>query len=56
MKRIIFNEKKDEDGEDDDEIWMINVVERYENRFSINEFNNICLVEFCFDYRVFVKF
>lgn len=47
--------KIDEDGEDDDEIWMNNVVERYENRPSTNEFNNICLVEFCSDYRVLAR-
>lgn len=34
---------------------MTNVVERYENRPSTNEFNNICLAEFCSDYRVLAK-
>nr|XP_034309066.1 uncharacterized protein LOC117683597 [Crassostrea gigas]XP_034309067.1 uncharacterized protein LOC117683597 [Crassostrea gigas]XP_034309068.1 uncharacterized protein LOC117683597 [Crassostrea gigas]XP_034309069.1 uncharacterized protein LOC117683597 [Crassostrea gigas] len=34
---------------------MTNIVERYENRPQFNPFNEICLAEFCSEYRVLSK-
>ncbi|XP_065942676.1 uncharacterized protein [Magallana gigas] len=46
----------DLEGEQDDEdIFMTNIVERYENRPNNRAFNNMCLAEFCSDYRVLAK-
>ena len=47
------NINDDEDGDDD--IWMTNIVERYESRPSLPEFEKLCLAEFCSDYRVIYK-
>lgn len=42
---------------DDEEnsIWMTNIVERYENRPELNLFHKMCLAEFCSEYRVLSK-
>ena len=47
------NSKDDDDGDDD--IWMTNIVERYESRPNLPEFEKLCLAEFCSDYRVIYK-
>ena len=47
------NIKDDDDGDDD--IWMTNIVERYESRPNLPEFEKLCLAEFCSDYRVIYK-
>lgn len=55
MKKTCYDEETTEDGDDDDEIWMTNIVERYENRPNNSDFNNMCLAEFCSNYRVLAK-
>ncbi|XP_062569582.1 uncharacterized protein LOC134231612 [Saccostrea cucullata] len=53
MKRTCKNENDMED--DDDSIWMTNIVERYENRPDLHPFPEMCLAEFCSEYRVLAK-
>ncbi|XP_062610660.1 uncharacterized protein LOC134272446 [Saccostrea cucullata] len=53
MKRTCKNENDMED--DDDSIWMTNIVERYENRPYLHSFPEMCLAEFCSEYRVLAK-
>ncbi|XP_062581675.1 uncharacterized protein LOC134243443 [Saccostrea cucullata] len=53
MKRTCKNEDDMED--DDDSIWMTNIVERYENRPDLHPFPEMCLAEFCSEYRVLAK-
>lgn len=38
----------------DEEIWMLSFIEKYIVRFVFNEFDGMCLVVFCFEYRVLV--
>ena len=45
----------DSDDEDEEDIWMTNLVERYENRPNVPLFQNMCLVEFCSEFRVLAK-
>ncbi|XP_062614683.1 uncharacterized protein LOC134276442 [Saccostrea cucullata] len=45
----------DNNEEDDDDIWMTNIVERYENRPKNKEFDDMCLATFCAEYRVLAK-
>ncbi|XP_062600922.1 uncharacterized protein LOC134262538 [Saccostrea cucullata] len=54
MKRTHKNGNDMED-DDDDSIWMTNIVERYENRPDLNPFPEMCLAEFCSQYRVLAK-
>ncbi|XP_062606870.1 uncharacterized protein LOC134268630 [Saccostrea cucullata] len=53
MKRTNKDENNMED--DDDSIWMTNIVERYENRPDLHPFPEMCLAEFCSEYRVLAK-
>ncbi|XP_078320120.1 uncharacterized protein LOC144621199 [Crassostrea virginica] len=62
LKRKAYNEcersnEKNEDGDDEDEndIWMTNIVERYENRPDDPLFQDMCLAEFCSEFRVLAK-
>lgn len=48
------NEKDDEDHEEED-IWMTNIIERYESRPNKPLFQNMCLAEFCSEFRVLAK-
>ncbi|XP_062622277.1 uncharacterized protein LOC134283815, partial [Saccostrea cucullata] len=41
--------------DDDEDIWMTNIVERYENRPDLHLFDKMCLAEFCSYYRVLAK-
>ncbi|XP_034322352.2 uncharacterized protein [Magallana gigas] len=41
--------------EDEEDIWMTNIVERYENRPQTDYFNQMCLAEFCSEFRVLAK-
>ncbi|XP_062599557.1 uncharacterized protein LOC134261102 [Saccostrea cucullata] len=51
-----MNKSKEMAGDDDeDDIWMTNIVERYENRPKLQEFAEMCLATFCADYRVLAK-
>ncbi|XP_022312092.2 uncharacterized protein LOC111117320 [Crassostrea virginica] len=48
----------DDDGDDnveEEDMWMTNIVERYESRPKLNLFHKMCLAEFCSDYRVLAK-
>ncbi|XP_052700234.1 uncharacterized protein LOC128177537 [Crassostrea angulata] len=44
-----------EGDEDEEDIWMTNIVERYENRPQTDYFNQMCLAEFCSKFRVLAK-
>ena len=46
---------KDDDGDEDDNIWMTNIVERYESRPDEPEFEKLCLADFCSTYRILYK-
>nr|XP_034334797.1 uncharacterized protein LOC117691964 [Crassostrea gigas] len=50
-------EEANEEGNEEDEenIWMTNIVERYENRPNKTMFHDMCLAEFCSEYRVLAK-
>ena len=48
------DEIDDEDDEESD-IWMTNIVERYENRPDEPLFQNMCLGKFCSEFRVLAK-
>ena len=59
-KRKGINKNDDDDNSNDDDdgdndIWMTNIVERYESRPHLPEFEKLCLAEFCSDYRVIYK-
>lgn len=43
------------DDEDDDELWMTNIVERYMNRPNRPNFHKMCLADFCSEFRVLSK-
>ncbi|XP_062567225.1 uncharacterized protein LOC134229488 [Saccostrea cucullata] len=45
----------DDDDDDEDDIWMTNILERYENRPDKSEFHAMCLAEFCSEFRVLAK-
>ena len=47
--------KNDSDDEDTEDIWMTNIVERYENRPNKSLFHNMCLAEFCSKFRVLAR-
>nr|XP_034326029.1 uncharacterized protein LOC105328139 [Crassostrea gigas] len=55
IKRKRTTKDDDEDEEDDEDIWMTNIVERYENRPNEPFFQNMCLAEFCSEFRVLSK-
>nr|XP_022308223.1 uncharacterized protein LOC111114232 [Crassostrea virginica] len=59
LKRKVSNEYRehndDNDSEDESDIWMTNIVERYENRPDESLFQNMCLAEFCSEFRVLAK-
>ena len=44
-----------ENREDVDDVWMTSIVERYENRPNNEEFVNMCLAQFCSEFRVLAK-
>ncbi|XP_052690977.1 uncharacterized protein LOC128168860 [Crassostrea angulata] len=44
-----------EGDEDEEDIWMTNIVERYENRPQTDYFIQMCLAEFCSEFRVLAK-
>jgi hypothetical protein len=45
----------DDEEEDENSVWMTNVVERYENRPELELFHKMCLAGFCSEYRVLSK-
>ncbi|XP_062569279.1 uncharacterized protein LOC134231343 [Saccostrea cucullata] len=50
-----MNDGNVEDDDEEDDIWMTNVVERYENLPNDPSFQNMCLAEFCSDFRILAK-
>lgn len=44
-----------ENYDEENDIWMTNIVERYENRPETDHFETMCLAEFCSEYRVLAK-
>nr|XP_022307628.1 uncharacterized protein LOC111113627 [Crassostrea virginica] len=46
---------ENEGDEDESDIWMTNIVERYENRPDDPLFQDMCLAEFCSEFRVLAK-
>ena len=50
-----LHQLKSNQEQDDDDIWMTNIVERYENRPNDKDFANMCLAQFCSDFRVLAK-
>lgn len=56
IKRNKKTENTDGDEDhDENDIWMTNIVERYENRPDKHDFETICLAEFCSEFRVLAK-
>ncbi|XP_062615266.1 uncharacterized protein LOC134277003, partial [Saccostrea cucullata] len=49
------DDEHDENDDDEDDIWMTNIVERYANRPNKPLFQNMCLAEFCSEFRVLAK-
>ncbi|XP_062602075.1 uncharacterized protein LOC134263710 [Saccostrea cucullata] len=49
------NDENVNDDEDDEDIWMTNVVERYGSRPNKPLFQNMCLAEFCSEFRILAK-
>lgn len=45
----------DNQEEEEDDIWMTNIVERYQQRPACDPFPNMCLATFCSEYRVLSK-
>ncbi|XP_065926103.1 ATP-dependent DNA helicase PIF1-like [Magallana gigas] len=48
-------ETNQEENEEEEDIWMTNIVERYEHRPNKTMFHDMCLAEFCSEYRVLAK-
>ncbi|XP_065933699.1 uncharacterized protein [Magallana gigas] len=47
--------ESDNQEEEEDDIWMTNIVERYQLRPACDPFPNMCLATFCSEYRVLSK-
>lgn len=45
----------DNDEDDEESVWMTNIIERYENRPDNEKFEEMSLAEFCSEYRVLSK-
>nr|XP_034326069.1 uncharacterized protein LOC105333116 [Crassostrea gigas] len=54
-KKEESNDEGNEEEEDEEDLWMTNIVERYENRPNKTMFHHMCLAEFCSEYRVLAK-
>ncbi|XP_062618494.1 uncharacterized protein LOC134280069 [Saccostrea cucullata] len=54
-KHNLGDNEHDENNDDEDDIWMTNIVERYANRPNKPLFQNMCLAEFCSEFRVLAK-
>ncbi|XP_061185136.1 uncharacterized protein LOC133193183 [Saccostrea echinata] len=48
-------EMTDEEDDDEDEVWMTNIIERYMNRPNKTIFHEMCLADFCSEFRVLAK-
>ncbi|XP_062618486.1 uncharacterized protein LOC134280065 [Saccostrea cucullata] len=49
------HDNESEQDDDENEIWMTNIIERYENRPDKPLFHDMCLAEFCSAFRVLAK-
>ena len=49
------SEINDKEEDDDEEIWMTNIIERYENRPNESIFQSMCLAEFRSEFRLLAK-
>ncbi|XP_065942854.1 uncharacterized protein [Magallana gigas] len=49
------NDNENDQESDDEDIWMTNIVDRYESRPNGPLFQNMCLAEFCSEFRVLAK-
>ncbi|XP_062596168.1 uncharacterized protein LOC134257593 [Saccostrea cucullata] len=45
----------DEEEDEENEVWMTNIIERYMNRPDKPVFHEMCLAEFCSEFRVLAK-
>ncbi|XP_062614313.1 uncharacterized protein LOC134276047 [Saccostrea cucullata] len=54
-KHSLGDDEHDENDDDEEDIWMTNIVERYANRPNKPLFQNMCLAEFCSEFRVLAK-
>lgn len=54
-KKTKKENENDEEDHDDEDIWMTNIIERYEIRPNEPLFQNMCLAEFCSEFRVLAK-
>lgn len=52
LSKPLHNVRNNVEEDDEDEMWMTNIVERYENRPNKKEFANMCLAQFCSELRV----
>lgn len=55
LSKPLHNVRNNVEEDDEDEMWMTNIVERYENRPNKKEFANMCLAQFCSELRVLAK-
>lgn len=55
LSKPLHNVRNNVEEDDEDEMWMTNIVERYENRPNKKEFANMCLAQFCSEFRVLAK-
>ncbi|XP_052678330.1 uncharacterized protein LOC128159314 [Crassostrea angulata] len=57
IKRATHKEREEanDDGNEEEDLWMTNIVERYENRPNKIMFHDMCLAQFCSEYRVLAK-
>ncbi|XP_074656877.1 uncharacterized protein LOC141910064 [Tubulanus polymorphus] len=51
---VLQSKSADHDLTDDD-VWMTGIVERYQNRPDDEEFEQMCLAQFCSEYRILAK-
>ncbi|XP_062580569.1 uncharacterized protein LOC134242498 [Saccostrea cucullata] len=45
----------DDEADDENDIWMTNIIERYENRPDKPMFHDMCLANFCSEFRVLAR-
>ena len=55
IKRKSGKQNDENDNDDDDDIWMTNIIERYQSRPRLRKFEKLCLASFCSEFRVLPK-
>lgn len=48
----VLKSKSHSEDIDEDDIWMTSIIDRYKNRPIGSEYDDICLAEFCSEYRI----